>query len=135
VVVVVLKEVSGLVHLRVSGGAHLSHPMVIGLMVDGQEHLEVLHPWQRGDRGLKHRLAADLDIVTVHAELHIGGQVDVVEHRVPLVSGGGALAGECCGRALLGGVLFLRLHVAVIIIQRPGFVQVFLCVGKEIHGV
>lgn len=132
VVVVVLKEVSGLVP-RVSRGAHLSLPLVVIGLGHGQEHLEVLHPWERGDRGLEHGLAADLDVV-LHAELHVSGQVHVVEHRVPLVSGGGALAGERCSRALLGVLLF-RLHVAVIIIQRPGFVQVFLCVGKEIHGV
>ena len=130
-VVVVLKEVSGLV---VSRGAHLSLSLEVIGLGHGKEHLEVLHPWQRSDWGLEHGLAADLDVVTVHAELHVRGQVHVVEHRVPGVSGGGALAGECCGRALLG-VLFLRLHVAVIIIQRPGFVQVFLCVGKEIHRV
>jgi len=130
VVVVVLEEVSCL--FSVSGCAHLSLSLVIGLG-HRQEHLELLHPWQRSDRGLEHRLAADLDVV-LHAELHVRGQVDVVEHRVPGVSGGGTLARECCRRALLG-VLFLRLHVAVIVIQRPGFVQVFLCVGKEIHGV
>jgi len=102
--VVVDCEVSGLVSL-ISRDAGLSHSGLVTGLSHSQEHLEVLKTWQRGDGRLQHGLAVEEDFV-ITAKVHVGGQVDVVEHGVPGVSVGGAFARECSGWALLC-VLFL----------------------------
>jgi len=75
-------------------------------VADGQEDLEILHPGQGSYRSLQHGLLTDLNVL-VHVELQIGGQVDVVQHRVPGVASGRTLTRE--GRSivvvlLVGGI-------------------------------
>jgi len=66
----------------------LTDPRVLREAVaDGQEDLEILHPGQGSDRSLQHGLLPDLNIL-VHVEVQVGGQVDVVQHRVPGVASG-----------------------------------------------
>jgi len=74
-------------------------------VADGQEDLELLHTRQGRDGGLQHGLRSDLNVL-VHGELQVGGEVDVVQHRVPGVSSGGAFARERGGVVVLvvGGV-------------------------------
>ena len=69
-------------------------------LTHGEEDLELLHTWQGRDGRLQHGLGPDLNIL-VHGQLQVRGQVDVVQHRVPGVSSGGALAGEGGGVVVL----------------------------------